>query len=162
MSIRSLTSQLGEALVERHWQVVCAESCTGGGVAFELSAVAGCSRWFDRAFVAYSNDAKNETLGVSHSLMVEHGAVSSACVAAMAAGALERSSAQFAMAASGVAGPGGGSEEKPVGTVWMAWQVEGNAALTRKVWFAGDRDEIRGQTIRALLQGALEQVQAKI
>lgn len=162
MSIRMLTTQLGEALVERQWQVVCAESCTGGGLAFELSAVPGCSRWFDRAFVAYSNDAKHETLGVSHRLMIEHGAVSSECVAAMTEGSLKRSSARFAMAASGVAGPGGGSEEKPVGTVWLAWQVGGRAALTQKVWFAGERDEIRAQTIRALVQGALEQVQVKV
>ena len=161
MSIRMLTTQLGEALVERQWQVVCAESCTGGGVAFELSAVPGCSRWFDRAFVAYSNDAKHETLGVSHRLMIEHGAVSSECVAAMTAGSLKRSSARFAMAASGVAGPGAVVKRSlSVRSGWLGKSVAGLHSH-RKFGSLENGMKFAHKPFVLWFKGALEQVKSK-
>lgn len=133
-----------------------AESCTGGGAAHAVTEIAGSSAWFDRGFVTYSNESKEEMLGVPHHILVEHGAVSEATVREMVAGALQNSRAQVALAISGVAGPGGGSVEKPVGTVWFAWGMQGKICITKLHHFSGNRAEIRAQAIRIALQGVLD------
>ena len=114
--------------------------------------VSGSSQWFDRGFITYTNAAKQEMLGVSARTLREHGAVSEASVREMAAGALARSGAAIAVAISGIAGPDGGSEEKPVGTVWFAWACRDEAALTRCCCFSGDRTEVRRQSVVLALQ----------
>jgi nicotinamide-nucleotide amidase len=150
-----ILSELGAALVRRGWYVACAESCTGGGIAAALTEVAGSSAWFDRGFVTYSNQAKREMLGVSAQTLGHHGAVSRETVLEMARGALGHSSARLAVAVSGIAGPGGGGPDKPVGTVWIAWAgPEGAQALHHH--FPGDRKAVREAAIDAALQGLLE------
>lgn len=157
MDETELARRLGEALMRRGWSLTTAESCTGGWVAQAVTAIAGSSQWFERGFVTYSNIAKIEMLGVRASTIERHGAVSEATVREMVAGALRYSHAQVALAVSGIAGPGGGSPEKPVGTVWLVW---GGAARTHAVrrLFPGDRDAIRRQAVSAALQGMLEWV----
>ena len=113
---------LAQQLLARHWMMATAESCTGGLIAAACTDLAGSSAWFERGLVTYSNEAKTELLGVPAELIAQHGAVSEAVARAMAAGALARSQAQVAVAVTGVAGPGGGSASKPVGTVWLAWR----------------------------------------
>jgi nicotinamide-nucleotide amidase len=130
-----------------------AESCTGGWIAKAATDVAGSSAWLERGFVTYSNAAKEEMLGVRAETLVAHGAVSGPTVLEMVAGALERSRAQVAVAVSGIAGPGGGNSEKPVGTVWLAWSVPGRAPWAERRWLAGDRDRVRRQTVRLALEG---------
>src|SRR5690606_25324764 len=115
-----LAQQLGEALAARGWRITTAESCTGGGIAAAITDIAGSSAWFERGYVTYSNAAKSEMLGVSASLIAHYGAVSEAVVVAMARGACAASGCELGVAVSGVAGPGGGSPDKPVGTVWLA------------------------------------------
>ena len=124
----ALTAQvlaLGDVLREKEWTVSSAESCTGGGVAFAFTSVAGSSDWFNQSWVTYSNEAKQQELGVSEHTLAQYGAVSEQTVKEMAQGVCRRSGAQIAVTVSGIAGPGGGSEEKPVGTVWLCW---GNSA----------------------------------
>jgi nicotinamide-nucleotide amidase len=148
---------LAEALLRRRWFVASAESCTGGGIAAALTDLAGSSAWFDRAFVTYSNSAKVEMLGVSGHTLQRFGAVSRETVCEMAAGALARSEARLTVAVSGIAGPGGGSADKPVGTVWLAWATaDGIDAAGQR--FDGDRAAVRSQTVDAALQGLLERV----
>ncbi len=146
---------LGEALVARGWMLSCAESCTGGGIAARATSVAGSSAWFDRGFVTYSNESKQEMLGVDGNIIAAHGAVSEQTVLAMVEGALARSRAQVAVAVSGIAGPGGGSATKPVGTVWLAWQIAGRPAVARCFHFDGDRNTVRCQAENAALDGLL-------
>lgn len=126
--------------------LVTAESCTGGMIAAACTDVAGSSQWFERGFVTYSNEAKSEMLGVPAALVAEHGAVSEAVVRAMALGAITHSQAQVAVAVTGVAGPGGGSVAKPVGTVWFGFVVDGQCTSECLV-FAGDRAEVRATTV---------------
>ena len=152
----ALAERLGEVLIQRGWRLATAESCTGGGIAACVTEVAGSSAWFDRGFVTYSNAAKSELLGVAPGLIETHGAVSEAVVRAMTAGALQRSQAQVAVAVSGIAGPGGGAPDKPVGTVWLAWQRTPQAALVRCIQYGGDRRAVRHQAVQAALQGLLE------
>jgi nicotinamide-nucleotide amidase len=152
----SLARELGEALSVAGLMMATAESCTGGWVAACVTDIAGSSGWFDRGFVTYSNEAKAESLGVPAELIAEHGAVSEAVVRAMASGALARSRAQVAVAISGIAGPGGGSPEKPVGTVWLAWQRAGRESVSRREVFPGDRREVRRQAVECALRGLLE------
>jgi nicotinamide-nucleotide amidase len=155
MKRAEIIAELGAALVRRGWYLVCAESCTGGGIAAALTEVAGSSAWFDRGFVTYSNRAKREMLGVSAQTLEQQGAVSRETVLQMAAGALAHSSARLAVAVSGIAGPGGGSPDKPVGTVWIAWAgPDGAQALHNH--FPGDRHAVREATIDAALRGLLE------
>jgi nicotinamide-nucleotide amidase len=116
-----LAQMLGQLLMAQNWRITTAESCTGGLIAGALTDVSGSSSWFEQGVVTYSNRAKQNLLGVPSSVFDEHGAVSEACVMAMASGALRTSGADIAVSVSGVAGPGGGSAEKPVGTVWLAW-----------------------------------------
>ena len=152
-----LSQQCGLLLQQHHWLLSTAESCTGGWVAQTITAIAGSSAWFDRGFVTYSNAAKQEMLGVSATTLEIHGAVSEATVLAMAQGALKYSHAQVSLAVSGIAGPSGGSVEKPVGTVWIGW------AFPEKIFaipflFTGDRTAIRQQAVHA----ALSQLQQEL
>lgn len=119
--IQALANQLGDALAKQQWVATTAESCTGGGVATAITDIAGSSQWFDRAFITYSNEAKMQMLGVQAETLANHGAVSEPVVEQMAEGALTNSLADISVAISGIAGPTGGTEEKPVGTVWFAW-----------------------------------------
>ncbi len=148
--------QLAGWLLAQNATLATAESCTGGWIAKVLTDLPGSSAWFKGGIVSYSNAAKAEILGVSEAILAREGAVSEAVVKAMARGACTRLRATFGVAVSGVAGPDGGSEEKPVGTVWIAWAgVEGIRA--RRFWFAGDRGEVRRQTVREALLGVAAQ-----
>ena len=160
MGIQILTQQLAELLLARGWQLATAESCTGGGIAAALTDLAGSSQWFDRGFVTYSNQAKQDMLGVSAATLDSEGAVSEATVREMVAGALAHSAAQVAVAVSGIAGPSGGTVEKPVGTVCLAWQVTGGKPVVRTVHFDGDRAAVRKQTVACALQGVLDVLDA--
>jgi len=135
--------------------LVTAESCTGGGLASAITEVPGCSAWFDRGFVTYSNLSKVELLEVEPQLLYEQGAVSEAVVRAMVQGALNHSVADLAVAISGVAGPQGGTPEKPVGTVCLAWQRRGRNADSRLVQLPGNREAVREAAIRLALEGVL-------
>ncbi|MEP7184114.1 MAG: CinA family protein [Betaproteobacteria bacterium] len=153
-----LAAALGRALEARGWKVATAESCTGGLVAGAITDVAGSSGWFERGFVTYSNRAKTDLLGVAATTLEAHGAVSEAVALEMAAGALARSPAEVALAVTGVAGPTGGTDAKPVGMVCFAWARRGGAveAVTRQ--FPGDRAAVRAATVEAALAGLLARV----
>jgi len=156
-----LSETLGQALQARGWQLALAESCTGGMVAQSVTAIAGSSAWFDRGFVTYSNAAKSEMLGVSNTLINEFGAVSEPVAEAMALGALQHSQAQLSAAITGIAGPGGGSPHKPVGTVCFAWAYCANDGAPETIvvetrYFEGDRADIREQAASYLLAGLLK------
>lgn len=151
-----LAEQVGKALKTRAMMLATAESCTGGWVGEAVTAVPGSSDWFDRGFITYSNEAKQEMLGVSAATLEMHGAVSEQTVREMASGALKNSRAQAALAISGIAGPGGGTAEKPVGTVWIAWAFAKGAVASEKRVFAGDRREVRQQAVERALHGLLE------
>lgn len=141
------------------WHLATAESCTGGLIAAALTEVAGSSDVLDRGFVTYSNAAKTDLLGVPAALVAEHGAVSAAVAEAMADGALARSPADAAIAVTGVAGPGGGSTEKPVGTVWFGCAIRGSKAQSDRQLFPGSRTEVRLAAVRhafSLLQAELD------
>ena len=163
--LEALAAQLGAALIEKGWQLAGAESCTGGWAAQACTAIAGSSAWFERGFVTYSNEAKQELLGVRAETLAAHGAVSEATAREMAAGALAHSRAQCAYAITGIAGPTGGSAEKPVGTVWFAWAVqapppgEGVIYAERRV-FDGDRRAIRAQAAAQVLSTMREIIRA--
>ena len=157
--LEHLAQQLSKRLLNKGLVITTAESCTGGWVAKVLTDIAGSSAWFERGFVTYSNAAKQEMLGVAPALIEAQGAVSEGVVQQMVRGAIARSGADLALAVSGVAGPGGGSEEKPVGTVWFAWGRSGSAPLARRVHFTGDRDQIRRQAVLTALQGALDLIE---
>lgn len=154
----SLTTRLGELLMQHGYTLACAESCTGGWVAKLVTDIAGSSQWFDRGFVTYSNLAKQEMLGVREETLLEHGAVSEETVVEMAAGAQRHSRAQVSLAISGIAGPGGGSADKPVGMVCLAWSVEQQVSST-SCYFQGDRDAVRRQAVTAALQGMLDRLE---
>ena len=124
-NIEELVQQLAAMLMGKGWMLATAESCTGGMIAAACTDLAGSSQWFDRGFVTYSNEAKTEMLGVPAELIAKHGAVSEEVVRAMAEGAIRHSRAQVSIAVTGIAGPSGGSAEKPVGTVWVGWCMEG-------------------------------------
>ena len=159
--LESLSVRVGEALLEQKLMLTCAESCTGGWVAKVVTATAGSSMWFERGFVTYSNAAKQELLGVKGDTLRQEGAVSEAVVREMAAGALRRSHAQAALAISGVAGPGGGSPGKPVGTVCFAWALQGGEAAAETRHFAGDRETVRRLSVIHALQGLLSHLESK-
>lgn len=151
-----LSETVGDALYERGLMLVTAESCTGGGVAQRITAIAGSSEWFERGFVTYTNISKEEMLGVTHKTLTQHGAVSEQTVREMVAGALARSHGQVALAVSGIAGPGGGSLDKPVGMVWFAWGGVAYPMISRCVNFSGNRTEVRTQAVAVALLGTLE------
>jgi nicotinamide-nucleotide amidase len=150
-----LAKELGQRLKAQDERLVTAESCTGGWVAQVVTSVAGSSDWFERGFVTYSNDSKQELLGVKQSTLKKHGAVSEQTAREMAQGARERSKGTVALAVTGVAGPGGGSPEKPVGMVCFAWVHKKNLkSETRR--FSGDRESVRRQSVIRALEGVLE------
>ena len=161
-AISASVAKLATELTARGLSMATAESCTGGGIAEALTALAGSSAWFDSGYVSYSNEAKQRMLGVdsAHFQADGVGAVSREVVLEMSRGAVERSAAQAAVAVSGVAGPGGGSEAKPVGTVWIAWCIagEGSAECFN---FAGDREAVCSATIQAALDGLIARLEAQ-
>ncbi len=151
-----LAAQVGAALKSHGLKLATAESCTGGGVAQAVTGVAGSSAWFERGFVTYSNVSKQQMLGVEDATLAQYGAVSEATVREMVAGALQHSEAQVALAVSGIAGPDGGTPDKPVGTVWFAWGIRNGATYARVHHLGGDRAEVRAQSVRIALQGVLD------
>ena len=155
-NIEHLAAALGHRLLASGLKLATAESCTGGWIAQVVTGVAGSSAWFDRGFVTYSNLAKQEMLGVSGATLGAHGAVSASVVTEMATGTLARSQAQVAVAVSGIAGPGGGSAKKPVGTVFIAWALAGQPPGVQRLQLAGDREAVRRQTVRIALERLLE------
>ncbi|MDB6051570.1 MAG: CinA-like [Pseudomonas sp.] len=153
--ITQLAAELGKRLQMIKAQVTTAESCTGGGIAEAITRIPGSSAWFEAGYVTYSNAQKTRQLNVSPELFSTVGAVSREVVEAMVAGAQVNSQAHFAVAVSGVAGPDGGSVDKPVGTVWLAWG-DGTQVVSERRQFDGDRDEVRRQTVKAALEGLLQ------
>lgn len=154
--LETLAAALGEQLRGSGQRLVCAESCTGGWLAQCVTAVAGSSEWFDCGFVTYSNAAKTDLLGVDAELLARHGVVSEAVAAEMARGALRRSRADWAVATTGIAGPGGGAPQKPVGTVCFAWVGVHDPLLATTAHFAGARPEVRAQAVAFALRGLLD------
>lgn len=154
--MNELAERVGERLLEAKQTLVTAESCTGGWVAQVVTSVAGSSAWFERGFVTYSNDAKHEALGVPRDVLRKHGAVSEETARAMALGALAHSRATLALSITGIAGPGGGSAEKPVGTVCFGWAARGRDPVTQTRLFGGDRESVRRQSVIHALERALE------
>ena len=140
-----LSELVGQELKARGATETTAESCTGGWVAKTLTDIAGSSAWFERGFVTYSNEAKSQMIGVSEATLLEHGAVSEPVVVEMAIGALRAARADYAISVSGIAGPDGGSAEKPVGTVWFGVASASGQGVTRRECFAGDRESVRRQ-----------------
>ena len=155
-----LAEQVGTALKMRAMMLATAESCTGGWVGEAVTAVPGSSLWFDRGFITYTNVAKQEMLGVAAATLEQHGAVSEQTVREMASGVLYNSRAQAALTVSGIAGPGGGTPEKPVGTVWFAWGFANGTVASERRQFAGDRREVRRQAVECGLRGLLERLNA--
>lgn len=150
--LEALAAELGSALLRQGWQLTTAESCTGGWLSQVVTSVAGSSAWFDRGFVTYSNAAKQDMLNVRAETLTSYGAVSEATAREMAQGALARSAAQLTMAITGIAGPGGGTPEKPVGTVCFAWCVSGRHAASTTCHFSGDRSQIRSASVAFALK----------
>jgi len=153
-----LVHQLADQLLAQGRLLATAESCTGGLIAAACTERSGSSAWFERGFVTYSNEAKAELLGVDAALIAAHGAVSEPVARAMAEGALARSRAQVAVAVTGVAGPTGGSADKPVGTVWLAWAAQGKETRALRCQFSGDRAAVRQATVLRALQGLISGV----
>ena len=156
VELKQLAQGVNHRLRSKGGLMASAESCTGGWIAKAMTDVPGSSGCFDRAFITYSNEAKQEMLGVAAETLKQHGAVSEAVVREMVQGALERSRATVAVAVSGIAGPDGGTEEKPVGTVWLAWGLGSGEIMTAKEMFSGDREEVRYRSSVSALQGILD------
>lgn len=155
-TLSALATLVGAKLKARGVMLATAESCTGGWVAQAVTAIPGSSDWFERGFVTYSNAAKEEMLGVRAATIAQYGAVSEPTAREMAAGALERSRAQVAVAITGIAGPAGGSPEKPVGMVCFAWAAKDRQLKAETRCFKGDRESVRRQAVMVALQGVLE------
>lgn len=151
--LHRLAETLGERFRHQRLTLVTAESCTGGWIAKTVTDIAGSSDWFDSGMVAYSYEAKQAMLGVRPETLEHHGAVSRETVIEMVSGALVHSGASAAVAVTGIAGPGGGSPDKPVGTVWIGWKRRGGYAKAQMFRFDGDREAVRRQTVLAALQG---------
>ena len=159
--LEELSTELGAVLQAKSWQLALAESCTGGMVSQAVTAIAGSSAWFDRGFVTYSNAAKEAMLAVPATLIADHGAVSEQVAQAMASGALQHSLAQVSGAITGIAGPGGGTAQKPVGMVCFGWAIRERDQLKIIVetqYFVGNRAEIREQAASYLLAGLVKLV----
>lgn len=152
----TLAERLGQSLKVKNHKIATAESCTGGWIAQAITEVSGSSAWFDRGFVTYSNNAKVQMLGVNPQTLAEHGAVSAEIAQQMAAGALANSEADWVVAVTGIAGPDGGSEEKPVGTVYVAWQSKAGFSKVERLQLSGNRHQIRSQTVLRAIEGVLE------
>lgn len=160
--IEILSAELGRALIEKNWTVTTAESCTGGGISAAITEVAGSSAYFNCGFITYSNEAKAKMLDIPLEFIEEYGAVSEQVVGEMAKGALKAAAANIAIAVSGIAGPGGGTPNKPVGTVWGAIAIQYlldeevvNQLITESYAFSGDRKKIRDDSILSLFNSAL-------
>lgn len=160
MTAHAQVQALAERLLAHGERLACAESCTGGLIAKLCTDLAGSSAWFERGLVTYSNQAKHELLGVPNAVFETEGAVSEACVRAMVEGLLRNAPVDWGVAVTGIAGPGGGSAEKPVGTVWIGWMRRGHPAHAQQYVFAGDREAIREQTAVAALNHLLDRVYA--
>ena len=156
--LAAVVARLAAALLARGWKIATAESCTGGWIAKCCTDRAGSSAWFERGFVTYSNAAKSELLEVAADVLDHEGAVSEAVARAMAAGALGNSRAEAALAVTGIAGPDGGTPEKPVGTVWFGWAFADGRALAECCRFDGNREAVRRQTVRHALEGLLDRL----
>ncbi len=156
--IHLLAEKLAQVLLSRNLRCTVAESCTGGGLAAAITDIPGSSQWFDRGFVTYSNQAKQQMLGVPEQMLASEGAVSEAVVRAMAEGALAASDANVSVAISGIAGPDGGSLEKPVGTVWLAWAADKQPTHAQGYLFMGDRMAVRQQAVRIALKGLISKL----
>ena len=154
--LENLSSQLGALLLENKMYFTCAESCTGGLLSQSIVSVAGSSAWFGCSFITYSNSSKHKILGVTKESLKSFGAVSEEVVGEMVTGALSESRANLGVAISGIAGPGGGSSERPVGTVCIAWKLKGAKAIKSTFLFEGNRNEVRYQTVIKGLEGAIE------
>lgn len=154
--IYQLALELGQQLQKHHWKLVTAESCTGGGLAYFITEIPGSSDWIERGYVTYSNKAKQDSLNVPSALLNEFGAVSQETARSMAEGALKHSEAHVSVAITGIAGPSGGSPEKPVGLVWFGFAGIHTDTVTLRQYFSGDRHAIREQSIQFALQKLLE------
>lgn len=155
-NLEALVTEVGEALKQHDKMIVTAESCTGGLIAEALTCVGGSTAWFDRAYVTYSYESKREMLGVNEMTIQHKGAVSQECVEEMVLGALQQSHATVSVACSGIAGPGGGTPDKPVGTVWISWAMQGHEDIVSELHhFEGDRDGVRMACTVEALQGVL-------
>ena len=155
--IPNLAQQLGDALLSIQASVTTAESCTGGGVASAITGIAGSSQWFNRGFVTYANQAKQDMLNVPETLLISQGAVSEEVVRAMVVGAAQAAEAEYAVAISGIAGPGGGTEAKPVGTVWFAW-LSPEGISSKEFRLIGDRTSVREQAVKISIEELLHKV----
>ena len=153
-----LVKNVASVLSSVEMDLTTAESCTGGWVAKVLTDVPGSSIYFDRGFVTYSNQSKHDILGVKEETLLLHGAVSREIVKEMAVGALEASTASISLAVSGIAGPTGGTENKPVGTVCFSWMIRGDIPVAETMYFDGDRDDIRRQAVVHCLEGVIKQI----
>lgn len=153
--VMARVEDLARELLDRHWLCVTAESCTGGGIAEALTRVAGSSNWFERGFVTYSNESKRELLGVAAETIERFGAVSEETAREMAEGALKHSRGQVAMAVTGIAGPEGGTADKPVGMVVFAWAIAGAPTTVQIRRFEGDRAVIRDAAVEQAIEGLL-------
>jgi nicotinamide-nucleotide amidase len=158
--MNELVQAIAARLAAHGAMLATAESCTGGWAAQALTALAGSSNWFERGFVTYSNGAKQEMLGVRAETLARHGAVSEETAREMALGAIAHSGASVGLAITGIAGPGGGTREKPVGTVCFAWALKGAAARSETRHFSGDREAVRRQSVERALAGVLELLDA--
>ncbi|MGD8590068.1 MAG: nicotinamide-nucleotide amidase [Chromatiales bacterium] len=159
VSFEQLSNSVARLLLRKGLRLAVAESCTGGWVAMVLTAVPGSSEWFDRGYVTYSNRSKQQMLGVQETTLEAFGAVSEQTVAEMTAGALAAGGTDLALAISGIAGPGGGTSEKPVGTVCFAWQRSQQQPVTARCLFSGDREAVRRQAVVHALQGLIDLVE---
>lgn len=157
-----LLAGVASRLTERNWRMVTAESCTGGWVAKCCTDMAGSSAWFDRAYIAYSYRAKEQMLGVSHDVLLKYGAVSDEIAAQMAIGAKRASNAAVTVSATGIAGPGGGMKDKPVGLVHFGWCIGERPVECDSAVFSGDREAVRQQTVIHALEGVLLRLGADI
>ena len=155
-SSTKLVNELATLLLDRSWTVTTAESCTGGMIAAALTDVAGSSTWFNQGVISYSNKAKIDLLDVDEALLQQYGAVSEQVVEAMAAGACRAAGANIAIAISGIAGPGGGSKDKPVGTVWIAWALSSGNVSSAQFLFNGARNSVREAALMAALHGTIQ------
>jgi nicotinamide-nucleotide amidase len=154
--MENLVAQVGGALKSHGMMLATAESCTGGGVAQAITEVAGSSAWFERGFVTYSNLSKQQMLGVRETTLKQYGAVSEMTVRELVAGALANSAAQVALAVTGIAGPDGGTVDKPVGTVWFAWGIKHGETHAQRHQLGGNRAEVRAQAVHIALQGLID------
>ncbi len=154
-ALQTLAQTVGQRLQATNHTLITAESCTGGGIMKIMTDIPGSSGWCEGGFVVYSNRAKQRLLDIPESILSSDGAVSQACVEALAVNALDHSDATISVAVSGIAGPDGGTPDKPVGTVWLAWAVRGEHVQSACHHWAGGRDQVRRQTIHCALSGLL-------